>query len=219
MTAERGRPPEREPESYWQEDVGIGEIEFQGDHYPLWMRLHRSREAFREHRELTPLEHTTGERLYLHAKPYILVPDFRLTVALNEPMMPPNGNGRRRPGAGQIGQVLSSERVGWRSRDLGNAQGWCYPADRIIMLWECFLEDWCRRPDPVEDPLLERSWVSFEYALIGMLPQAERIATPSWEDLYPRDVWRTFLVQQGYEPESPAVFGKALPTTETVDKS
>ncbi len=124
MTAEHGRPPERDPEAYWQEDVSIGAIEFQHEHYPLWMRLHRARETYQEHRELVALEETSGERLYLHARPYILVPDLRLTASLNQPARPPNGNGRRAPEARQIGQVLSSERVGWRSRDLGNAQGW-----------------------------------------------------------------------------------------------
>ena len=211
MTAEHGRPPERDPESYWQEDVSIGELEFQERRYPLWMRLHRSTETYREHRELVTLTQTTGEQLYFHAKPYILVPDLRLTVALDDPSRPSNGNGVKPPDARQIGRVLSAERAGWRSRDLGNAQGWSYPADRLIMLWECFLEDWCRRPDPTADPLLERVWGSFEERLIEGLPDAERIVTPSWEDLYSREDWQAFLMQQGYAPESSAVFSKALP--------
>lgn len=215
MTAERGRPPEHAPESYWQEDVSIGELEFQERHYPLWMRLHRSQETYHEHRELVPLAETTGERLYLHAKPYILVPDLRLTVAVDDPSRSSNGNGLKPPDARQIGRVLSAERAGWRSRDLGNAQGWSYPADRLIMLWECFLEDWCRRSDPLADPLLRRVWQSFEEQLIKEVPDAERIVTPSWEDLYRREAWQAFLMQQDYTPESAAVFSKPLPRTET----
>ncbi len=49
------------------------------------------------------------------------------------------------------------------------------------MLWECYLEDWCRRPDPTDDPLLKQVWGRFEERLIASLPGAERIATPAWE--------------------------------------
>lgn len=193
----------------------MGEIEFQHEHYPLWMRLHRSREEYREQRELTPLEHTSGERLYLHAKPYLLVPDYRMTVALTEPASLPNGNGRNRPDAQEIGRVLSTGRVGWRARDLGNAQGWCYPEERLIMLWECYLEDWCRRADPTTDLLLARVRESFEARLTASLPEVERMVTPSWEDLYRREDWQVFLMQQGYQHESPAVFSKQLHGGET----
>ena len=210
MSPERERPPERDPEPYWQEEVSLGEVEFQEDHYPLWMRLHRSRETYREHRELVPLRESSGERLYIHARPYILVPDFRLTVRLKEPASLPNGNGHRPPEARRIGQVLSSERAGWRSHDLGNAQGWCYPNDRLIMLWECYLEDWCRRPDPTDDPLLSQVWDLFEEQLVAGLSDAERIVTPSWEDLYPREDWQAFLQGRWYEPESEAVYSKDL---------
>ncbi len=196
----------------------IGEIEFQEDRYPLWMRVHRAREPFREHRELVPLTETGGERLYLHAKPYVLVPDFRLTVALNNLAVESNGSGLKPSTGRRIGQVLSSERAGWRSRYLGNAQGWCYPADRVVMLWECLLEDWCRRSDPLTDPLLAQIWERFEERLIADLPDAERIVTPSWEDLYSREDWQVFLIQQGYTPESPVVFAKQMPGTESIDK-
>ena len=210
MTAEHGRRPDREPDAYWQEDVAIGEVEYQQDHYPLWMRLHQATEEFRADPELTPLEHPRGERLYVHAKPYVMVPDYRLTVALDEPARMPQGNGAKPPEARRIGTVLSSERMGWRSRDLGNAQGWCYPEDRLIMIWECYLEDWCRRPDPTDDPLLWRVWEGFEGRLIASLPEAERILTPSWEDLYGREDWQVFLMQQGYQPMSDATYSKRI---------
>jgi hypothetical protein len=38
-------------------------------------------ETFRGRRELVPLRHAAGIRVYVHARPYVLVPDYRLTVA------------------------------------------------------------------------------------------------------------------------------------------
>ena len=87
------------------------------------------------------------------------------------------------------------------------------------MYWEFLLDGWCRQEDPTRDALLQRIWSAVEELLVESLPIAERIITRSWEHAYRREAWQAFLRGQGHEPESPAVFGKALPTTETVDKS
>ena len=87
------------------------------------------------------------------------------------------------------------------------------------MYGEAMLDGWCRQENLTRDALLHRTWTTVEELLVESLPIAERIVTRSWEHAYRREAWRAFLRGQGYEPESPAAFGKALPTTETVDKS
>ena len=77
---------------------------------------------------------------------------------------------------------LPRSRCGALAREIGNAQGWRYPADRLIVHWETVLFDWCRVEDPLSDLLLNRIWSSFEEVLVEALPEAERIVTPSWED-------------------------------------
>ncbi len=76
------------------------------------------------------------------------------------------------------------------------------------MFWECLLDDWCRQEVPTRDALLHRNWLTVESLLVESLPDAEQIVTPSWEDACRREAWQAFLRDQGYEPESPAVYRK-----------
>ena len=85
MNPERPAHYEEHPEPYWHDDIGVVEVELGGDRYPLRMAVHRSREQYRDHRELVLLKQPSGERLYLHARPYILIPDLRLTVEIATP--------------------------------------------------------------------------------------------------------------------------------------
>jgi hypothetical protein len=59
--------------------------------------------------------------------------------------------------------------------------------------------------------VLTTVWSGFERVLTRWFPQAERIATPSWEDLYERPAWQQFLAGQGYEPFTPGCFAKQPP--------
>ena len=200
-----------ESESYWQADISLGEIELQDERYPLRMRLHRARESYQERRELVTLEASSGERSYLHATPYLLIPDVQLTVdvAPSPGVITANGNGARPPER-VVGEVAAVEMRPSRAREVGNCQGWCYPADRLIVYWEAILFDWCRAEEPLTDLLLDRIWTGFEGLLVETLPEAERIVTPSWESLYPRETWQAFLVQQGYGPISAQTYSKSL---------
>lgn len=214
MNPEGPAPHESESEPYWHDDVGLGEVELQDDVYPLRLRLHRSREQYRERRELVPLRHPAGERLYLHARPYILIPDLQLAVEVSAAPFQTNGNGAAMLADQLIGAVVSAERVGRRPRELGNAQGWCYPDERLIVLWECYLYDWCRRADPLQDAALGSFWQSFEHLLARQLPVAAQIVTPAWEHLYLRERWQAFLAAHGFGPsgdEPERVFIKELP--------
>jgi hypothetical protein len=99
------------------------------------------------------------------------------------------GNGGHEP----FGVVESAEWIDARMREIGQAQGWCYPADRAIVLWEAYVFDWFREEDPLQDEVLGLVWPRFEHRLVAQLPDAERIYTPAWEDLYPWDRWQEFL--------------------------
>ena len=175
---------------YWQSYVAIGEAPIQGERTPLRMRLHTVEEGYRERQELVPLKHPKGRRLYLHGRPYILLPDIRLTVALAE-----------QPSVeGAIGTVLSSTEGEGRPQEIGNAQAWFYPKDKLLVLWECYLYDWCRQEDPRQDEALSVLWEGFERVLAERLPAANRIVTPAWEDIYERSLWQAFLTAKGYQP-------------------
>ena len=112
-------------------------------------------------------------------------------------------------GAG-VGEVLASEWEGMRHREIGQAQAWYYPLDRLLVLWECYLFDQWRQDDPVGDPALAGVWRGFEGELLARFRRPQRVATPAWEDLYERPAWQAFLTRQGYEPATPGVFVKGL---------
>jgi hypothetical protein len=184
---------EHDTDPYWTDDFLLAEAPVQGEPSAVRLRLHRAE-------ELVPLAHRTGTRAYVHAKPYVLEPELTLSVGLYP----------AETDQGAIGEVLSSDWVGMRQREIGQAQAWFYPADRLLILWECFLEDQFRHDDPLHDPALAAFWTGFEGVLLARFPQTRRIATPSWEDLYERPAWQLFLGGQGYEAFSPGAFVKEL---------
>jgi hypothetical protein len=67
--------------------------------------------------------------------------------------------------------------------------------------------------DTLSDPAAALVWRGFERSLLAKVPDAGWVAT-TWEDLYPRHVWRRFLAGQGYAPADsrrlPAVFLKGV---------
>ncbi len=191
---------ERAQDSYWNLDRELGDGLIQGEVYTIRARIHTALEPYRAHEELLPLRQRTGQRLYIQAQSYILVPDFTLTVALQPPPLSRAG----------IGRVVDSEWEGMRHWKLGQAQVWGYPIDRVAVLWECYLEEWCRAQDPEGDPNLTVVWAGLERLITEQLPGLERIATPSWEDLYELDRWQEFLRAQGYQRLSERAFGKEI---------
>jgi hypothetical protein len=69
---------------YWQDDVAIGEALVAGERHTVRLRWHTAVERFiHPRRELVPLSPQTRERVYVQARPYILIPDITLTVGLS----------------------------------------------------------------------------------------------------------------------------------------
>lgn len=182
---------EREEDPYWQLDLAIGEGHFYRDQlFTIRLRLHTSEEKFRDHQDLVPLVHKTGQRTYVLARPYILEPEITLTLGVYP----------KPTEQGAIAEVVGSDWVGFRHRDIGNAQAWYYPADRLLMVWECYLFEWCYQEDPRTDENLKALWTGFERHLLGQFPGTQQIVTPAWEDIYQRALWQEFLILHGYRP-------------------
>lgn len=195
------REREAPSDPYWQHDVAIEtppSYELLGG-FGFRFKIHEATERYgRSHEDLVKLA-GPGERRYFHGKPYQLIADHHLTVGLFS-VPPPSG---------EIGVVEDSRWEGFRHQDVGNAQGWYYPENRTLVLWECFLEDRYRGGAPYDDTLNLVIWQSFERFLVDHSPGVERIVT-TWEDIYDRDTWQLFLEGQGYRQMSPASFAKEV---------
>jgi hypothetical protein len=85
-----------------------------------------------------------------------------------------------------------------------------YPADRLLTIWELFLEERHRQvDDPREDLLLRGIWSHVEHFLVARFPDATRIGA-LWEPDYPPGLWAGFLGGLGYHGVAPSVFAKTL---------
>jgi hypothetical protein len=193
---------EREPimfedDAYWSHDLLLGEVRIGDEAFLVRGKFHVADEAYRDHHTLFSLTQAQGERTSVQAWAYLLVPATTLAVDLST-------------GPGAIGAVVDATWTGLRHRRLGTAQAWAYPADRLLVVWECVLDDWVRRDSPLTDPVLTTVWTGFEQVLTRWFPQAERIATPSWEDLYERPAWHQFLAGQGYASWTLGCFIKGI---------
>lgn len=97
-----------------------------------------------------------------------------------------------------------------RRRHVGNAQGWYYPSERTIILWECFFDPPYRREPAAEDPNLAQLWRGFERFLLNPSPGGARIVTTHTDPVYEDVDYQQFLRSLGYERIDKTVFGKAI---------
>lgn len=187
-------------ERYWEEDVEAGEALIQGRRHTVRLQVHATAEAYPEREILYTLDHKSGERDYVLAKPYILVPNAVLTISTDSGLSP----------GGSVGRVVSGAWEGMRHRDIGHAQAWYYRQDRVAVLWECYLFGGVRGEQPQTDRTLLTLWKAFEDYLLRRFPNAERIVTPSWEPIYEdqEGVWREFLRSVVYSRLSQQAFVK-----------
>jgi hypothetical protein len=196
---------ESEPDPFWTDDVQVGEGQFWRSSYAIRLKAHVATERrFGRPQEIVPDITPGGERIYVLAKPYALVPDVTLTVGLY---------GKPDP-HGAAGEVTSADWVGMKHMEVGHAQAWAYPADATLVLWECLLHECATRaPRPEDDASWATLWRSFEAFLLGRIPGVSRIVTPAWDPGYAREVWHAFLRRLSYEELSPAAFAKQLPVS------
>ncbi|HLZ21984.1 MAG TPA: hypothetical protein VKQ30_07670 [Ktedonobacterales bacterium] len=182
---------EREPTEppYWTIDEAIGEVHFWGEPWALRLAVHLSEERYSGLRqEIVPLRTVRGRRTYVHARPYLLVPDLTLGIRFSD--QPQQG--------GFVGAVRESRWDGMRHEDVGKAQAWAYPADRLVVLFECFFEERYQSGAAAEDPNLRRLWQAFAGFLVGWFPETEQLVTPADDPLYEREDYQRFLAGLGY---------------------
>jgi hypothetical protein len=86
--------------------------------------------------ERSSLKNPQGKRVYVFMRPYIEQPNLVMSFAVQP---------KHYHDAGTIlGKTTGTQVEGFRHHEIGNAQAWYYPEDRVLVLWECFLDDLTR---------------------------------------------------------------------------
>jgi hypothetical protein len=187
-------------DSYWTHNLVIGEGEIERHKSLIRLHRHRSEERAYHGESLFPIDIKRGDtKTCFHAKPYILIPRMTLTIGLTKP----------KADSDEIGRVIGSDVKHLQEQEVGNAQAWYYPTDKALVLWECYLYEPYRKEDPRKDPLLATIWQGFEETLLKELPDTTRIYT-TYEPIYDRPVYQTFLAMQGYRPMKKVAFRKEV---------
>jgi hypothetical protein len=185
---------------YWTHNLLIGEVDIQGHKSLIRLHLHRSEERAYHEESLFPISVKRGDpKTYFHAKPYILIPRMTLTIGLTKP----------KADSDAIGRVIGSDVTKLQEREIGNAQAWYYPAEKALILWECYLFKPYAKKDPRNDQLLATVWQEFEKTLLKELPDTARIYT-TYEPIYDREVYQSFIASQGYRPVEKVAFVKEV---------
>jgi hypothetical protein len=191
---------QQEIDTYWNYNEVIGEGDIESKPVLIRMRLHRSTEKYFDDDTLIKLSTHKGERIYFHAKPYILIPDMTLTFALSRQPAPD----------GAIGEVIGADVKKLKPLEIGNAQAWYYPAEKALVLWECYLFAPFRHvKDPREDATFQTAWTGFERFLLEHLHPVERIYT-TFEPIYERILFAKFLKKQGFRKQGNVAFVKEI---------
>src|SRR5512144_2532658 len=128
---------------YWMHDISLFDGIFR--YYrnrtcPVRGKLHVSEEQYDSFSSLERdyLTTTKGHRSYIHMQPYMIAPNLSMTTALDPHPQPYADRGEH------SGQTTDSRVQGCREVPVGNAQAWYYPEDRLLVLWECFLDSFVR---------------------------------------------------------------------------
>jgi hypothetical protein len=169
-------------------------------------RFHAGDECYFDgSREIIPLTQRRGHRTYVMMHPYVLEPKLTFTVGLYT--KPKQYADQESP----IGEVIGSNHKGFREVQIGNAQAWYYPADKIIVLWECFFEDRFRKDLLPVDTNMHNLWQAFERYLVQKFPTATTLATPFNDPIAESlDEYQSFLKTLGYSPLAKAAYGKRI---------
>jgi hypothetical protein len=122
------------------------------------------------HLERSYLNNRKGQRIYLLMHPYVVQPNIVMSMVVQP---------KHYADAGDIlGKTMGSARVaGFHHHDIGSAQAWYYPEDKILVLWECFFYDVARDVPLLQDTNMAGLWRHFERWLLNRFPEAEAIIT------------------------------------------
>ncbi len=206
------QPPAEQP--YYSLDTSLFAGSFRyfsrsNEPVPVRGKVHTSEEQYslrQAETEIVPIKTLKGQRSYFHLKPYVFVPDIRLTIGLYKK---PKQYADQEPAIGEV--IDSYEKPHMREQEIGQAQAWYYPMDKTIVLWECYLYEFVRETSLLEDPNMRDLWQGFERFLRTQCVGAERITTPSNDPIAEtREEYQQFLGALGFQPVAKSAWGKPL---------
>jgi hypothetical protein len=152
--------------------------------------------------ERNALKTAKGTRTYMLLHPYVREPNLIMSVALTPKQYADAGT--------MLGKTTGTRVEGIRDVQIGSAQAWYYPDDKIIVLWECFLDSFMRDLPLLKDPNMMNLWTGFEEWLINRYPEAVKMITPWADPSWQVKEYQSFLRKRGYKQERPGIFAKLL---------
>ena len=171
-------------------------------------RFHTSKESYQVSlpHEIIPLSEKKGIRTYVMMHPYVVEPKLTLTIGLYS--NPKHYADQESP----IGEMIGTPQVeGFREAQVGSAQAWYYPADKTIVLWECFFDSRFRKHPFATDTNMQTLWQAFERYLVQKFPHAQTLATPFNDPIADSiEEYQAFLKTLGYSPLAKTAYGKKV---------
>jgi hypothetical protein len=203
-------PVTHDDDDYWTHDMPLFVAHlpyYRNDPRMVQGRIHTAKEQyFGAASEIVPLKTRTGTCIYVNMHPYVLEPELFMTVG----MYPKPKHYADQDDA--IGEVLSTHVKGMRQHQVGNSQAWYYPSDKVIVIWECFLDSQVRNIKSLtEDVYMPKLWQAFEHWLSQQFPEATSMVTPFNDPIAESiEEYQAFLRSLGYTPIAQAAFGKKI---------
>jgi hypothetical protein len=195
---------------FWTHDTFLFEGTFRyyrNKKQPVRGKLHVSNEKydfneFGHSLERNSLKAAKGTRIYTLMHPYVIEPNRMMTVALTPKHYADFGT--------VLGKVSGTHIEGFRDTQLGSAQAWYYPDDRVLVLWESYLYDFVRDLPLRKDPHMALLWTGFEKWLINRYPETEKILTPWADPIWQVKEYQSFLRKRGFKRGNKGTFVKLL---------
>lgn len=194
-------------DEFWTQDIPLFHGVFKyyrNKPQPVRGKVHLAEERYFEKHEIIPMTTPKGMQTYVMLHPYVFEPKLTLTVGLYKKPKQVADMGE------QVGEVVSSKQEGVREVEVGKCQAWYYHEDRILVLWECFLESFVRDQPLLQDPNMKQLWEQVEQYLLAQFPQTRQVVTPFDDPLFETPDYQTFLRSLGYESVAKTAFGKRV---------
>src|SRR5512135_538543 len=123
--------PIQHNDDYWMHDTPlfVGRFPYyRNEERMVQGKLYTSDERYEDvHPDIVPIANPDrGNRTYVHMQPYVLEPEVFVTVGMYK--NPKHFADQETA----IGEVLSSNVRGMRQHEIGNAQAYFYPEDRLL---------------------------------------------------------------------------------------
>ena len=197
-------------DSFWMHDTLLfeGNFKYYGNKkQEIRGKIHIAGERYDFHNfghslERSYLKSRKGERVYLLMHPYVVQPNIVMNIVVQP---------KHYADAGTIlGKTIDSRVSGLRQEDIGSAQAWYYPEDKILVLWECFFQEYACDVPLLKDVNMANLWTGFEKWLLTRYPETERIVTPHADPIWNTKEYQAFLRARGYRKGQPGIFTKLL---------